>query len=248
VNLKRIRRLGVALAAAATLAFAGAAPSVAATPMRLAAIGDSYAAGVGAGAVLDACVRTTGGYAAILGASPNLACSGATTADVLSSQIAGIPRNTTDVTLTAGANDVGVSTVYVACAPDPTALSCQVALGAAAGAIPGVGNSIKNVVTSVKDRVRRPVDVVVTGYPLLFEPDPTTIVDDTVNAYIVALNSQIQAGAQEAGATYVDVTAAFWGHGIGSASPWINAPYAATAFHPNAAGYQAYAAAISPHL
>ena len=46
---------------------------------------------------------------------------------------------------------------------------------------------------------------------------------------------------------YVDVTAEFAGHGIGSTKPFINdiRAGAADAFHPNADGYLAYADAIS---
>jgi lysophospholipase L1-like esterase len=45
----------------------------------------------------------------------------------------------------------------------------------------------------------------------------------------------------------VDVTAAFAGHGIGSPDPWINAT-GPDAFHPTAAGYTAYTAAIRAAL
>ena len=46
---------------------------------------------------------------------------------------------------------------------------------------------------------------------------------------------------------YVDVTGDFAGHGIGSADPYINST-GLGAYHPNAAGYLAYAAAISEAL
>jgi lysophospholipase L1-like esterase len=42
---------------------------------------------------------------------------------------------------------------------------------------------------------------------------------------------------------YVDVTEEFAGHGIGSEKPFINAE-GEGAYHPNAAGYRAYAKAI----
>ena len=42
---------------------------------------------------------------------------------------------------------------------------------------------------------------------------------------------------------YVDVTAEFAGHGIGSKKPFINSD-GVGAYHPNAAGYRAYAKAI----
>jgi hypothetical protein len=44
---------------------------------------------------------------------------------------------------------------------------------------------------------------------------------------------------------YVDVTKEFAGHGIGSEEPFINAE-GIGAYHPNAAGYRAYAKATSP--
>jgi lysophospholipase L1-like esterase len=51
---------------------------------------------------------------------------------------------------------------------------------------------------------------------------------------------------------YVDVTAAFAGHGIGSSDPFINDPSSdapgAVPFHPNAGGYVAYADAIAAKL
>ena len=94
--------------------------------------------------------------------------------------------------------------------------------------------------------------VVVTGYPYLFETpaptDPNASTIMAINNATTALNQTIQAAtAAAAGAgadiVYVDVTAAFAGHGIGSLDPYLNAA-GPDAFHPNAAGYAAYAAAI----
>jgi hypothetical protein len=69
------------------------------------------------------------------------------------------------------------------------------------------------------------------------------------------LNCTIQKAVAEAEAAginivYVDVTEAFDGHGIdGSEEPFINpAGTGINAFHPTAAGYVAYAAAISGAL
>jgi lysophospholipase L1-like esterase len=48
---------------------------------------------------------------------------------------------------------------------------------------------------------------------------------------------------------FVDVRAAFAGHGINSATPWINLdlahPTSPDNFHPNAEGYEAYFEALS---
>jgi lysophospholipase L1-like esterase len=247
VNLTRIRRGGAAVAAAIMLAVAGSGPAVAAPPTRLAATGDSYAAGVGAGNILDGCGRTDAGYAALLGASPNLGCSGATTGDVLASQVPSIPGNATDVTLTVGANDIGVGAVSEACYPDPRTVTCGLALAAAEARIPGVASKVQSVVTAIRGQAKR-AKVVVTGYPHLFAPNPNTLTDEYVNASIDALNYSIYLGALRGGASYVDVVGSFSGHEIGSSDPWINGTDSPSAFHPNAAGYVAYANAIRPRL
>lgn len=84
--------------------------------------------------------------------------------------------------------------------------------------------------------------VFVTGYPLLFEPsiDPRVA---AANEGVRQLNDVLEASAAGSGFVYVDVTAAFAGRGIGAADPWIIAA-GPEAFHPNDAGYVAYADAI----
>ena len=91
----------------------------------------------------------------------------------------------------------------------------------------------------------------VTGYPYLFEivpGDPAAALKTQINDAVELLNATIQqsvAAAQARGVhlVYVDVTDAFAGHGIGSHRPFINAE-GVGAYHPNAAGYRAYAKAI----
>ncbi len=91
----------------------------------------------------------------------------------------------------------------------------------------------------------------VTGYPHLFEPANPLFA--AINAAIDQLNITIKRAVAAADPTgenivYVDVTAAFATHGIGSTTPFINAPPSADAFHPNAAGYAAYAEVILAEL
>ena len=99
----------------------------------------------------------------------------------------------------------------------------------------------------------------VTGYPHLFEPTPRRS-----DAIIIAnqrgndeLNSTIEqavsvANDADVNIHYVDVTEEFAGHGIGGSRPATFHQPARTpgpdAFHPNAAGYHAYADAISAAL
>jgi lysophospholipase L1-like esterase len=66
-----------------------------------------------------------------------------------------------------------------------------------------------------------------------------------------AIAKAVNAQADGVNIVYVDVTDAFEGHGIGALDdPFINAPVPGQPlsredFHPNAAGYRAYAKAIS---
>jgi hypothetical protein len=105
------------------------------TPIRLAprsaeyvALGDSYAAGVGAfsylpGTVASKCYRATDGYAEKIAAAANLsldfpACNGAKIHDLMEgkkAQLREVGVDTQLVTLSIGGNDVGFSTVLQSC-------------------------------------------------------------------------------------------------------------------------------------
>jgi lysophospholipase L1-like esterase len=98
--------------------------------------------------------------------------------------------------------------------------------------------------------------IVVTGYPYLFEivpGDPNAGLKAQINNAIRLLNTTIQQAvaaadrATDVNIIYVDVTDDFAGHGIGSADPYINST-GIGAYHPNAAGYVAYAEAIAAEL
>jgi lysophospholipase L1-like esterase len=85
-------------------------PSSSSTVAKYVALGDSVAAGQGAGGYVDACLRSPSGYPALLDAAPrtnllrNSSCSGATIADVAADQLSEVNRGTSLVTLTVGAN------------------------------------------------------------------------------------------------------------------------------------------------
>jgi lysophospholipase L1-like esterase len=85
--------------------------------------------------------------------------------------------------------------------------------------------------------------IVVTGYPYLFEPDPNNPIITAFNKATAALNKTIKDAVKDTdndNIVYVDVTKR-------SDEPFTNGPAAGVpeAFHPNAAGYRAYARAIS---
>jgi lysophospholipase L1-like esterase len=279
-----LSRLVTMLVALVGLVVVGAVPAVAepnSGTIQYVALGDSYAAGQGGvqvGDYLDeTCLESPNGYPYLLDAQKrihlrtNVACTGATTSDVIREQLSALNRGTRLVTLTVGAADLGLSQVLTACT-DPTPTDCQTEILRALNELGGLGASLTDLYAMVAAEAPNAL-IVVTGYPYLFDqpfnpsdcPLPTTTpppppsspeeIMELVNCATFALNSTIYQAVLEAKRSgihieYVDVTGAFSGHGIGSAVPFINPPQAGlpAAFHPNAAGYVAYAEAISEVL
>jgi lysophospholipase L1-like esterase len=261
-TLSRTRRLTTLASASILVASAtvfGALPAMAAPggqpgppssdKATYAALGDSYAAGVGGGDYLDACLRSTNGYAADLASDPGLTvhaslrgCVGATVDDVVATQLGGLDLRTRLVTLTVGANDLGLDAVTAACLAG-TVEQCAAAVAAAQANLEALAPDLAGALAAIRTAAPN-ATVLVTGYPLLL--DPSIPQSSFVNGGVLALNAVIQGVVTAAGPgfEYVDVTGAFAGHGIGSADPWIIAPPSPDAFHPNPAGYDAYAAAI----
>ena len=251
----RLMTMLMALAAFVTL---GAGPAAAGNSgtVQYVALGDSYAAGQGGGEYLNDCLESPNGYPYLLDSKmridlrANAACTGASTSEVISTQLSKLNKDTELVTLTVVAADLDLSGVLAACTvvpPDP--VGCQNAINIALGQLAVLGGSLSELYTLVDNAAPNAL-IVVTGYPYLFEivpGDPTAAIKDQINDAITILNGTIQRAveAQPDGVKilYVDVTAEFAGHGIGSEEPFINSD-GDDAYHPNAAGYRAYAKAI----
>jgi lysophospholipase L1-like esterase len=170
------------------------------------------------------------------------------------------------VTLTVGAANLGLSAVAAACLPTPTQqceiaiLNAQGPLGDCPGAESQLGRDLTDLYAKVADAAPR-ARIVVTGYPLLFEPPNASTPKNTaeiitaVNEATTTLNCVIErsvamANDADINIHYVDVTEEFAGHGIVIGSTKQDFIYTAgpEAFHPTAEGYRAYAAAISAAL
>jgi lysophospholipase L1-like esterase len=222
------------------------------TELEYAAVGDSFAAGTGASPYIEtSCYTSTKSYPKLLDADANLrlvafpACSGASTSTVKSSQVPAIPVTAARVTLTAGGNDVGFASIMTNCFLLLNS-SCESRI-INAETLVADGTVATNIATTVQAITARApgARVVVTGYPLLFHEPSSYRWAQRVNQGTVQLNAAIKSAAEANGAVFVDVTAPFAGHGIGSSSPWINGGgFSAGAFHPNATGYAAYATAL----
>jgi len=268
-----------------------AAPAMAAPPdVDYVALGDSYTAGTRANGtdpalgIKSPCDQTPTGYVDHVNAVDpvqlvvNRACHGALLRQVaqpgnvpsveiqISQLIATgeLSEDTELVSLTAGANDVGVNVVLFRCATSTTT-DCRQAVGSAISAMPAVGAGLVQAFKAIHRQAPN-AKIAVLGYPRLFNPTfgaPVIPVDNQrlVNQGTALLNATIASAAATArilyGAKvqYVDVTARFAGHEVNTAQPWIffaAAPDPNTgvlqfdprSFHPNQAGHQAYAGAL----
>src|ERR1700761_7052148 len=127
--------LGAGLAAAVIGPGMPAHASPAVQAVNYVALGDSYSSGVGAGSTSGSCGQSPNAYPALwAAASPaasftSAACSGATTADVISGQLSSLSASTTLVSITIGGNDAGFSSVLETCVLGSTS-GCEKAVAA----------------------------------------------------------------------------------------------------------------------
>lgn len=151
-----------------------------------AALGDSFAAGIGAGTRLNGwgdyfCSRYDNSYPSIINANPSFgdkqgrsfqyfACSGAVTADVIKNQITGLKDRSLDlVTLTIGGNDAKLSDVLHACIyqwnKDPK-LDCDKTLSEVEGIIsnPQFATNYDRLLQALVKKLRDDAKIYFTSY------------------------------------------------------------------------------------
>ncbi|MDO5736167.1 MAG: SGNH/GDSL hydrolase family protein [Propionibacteriaceae bacterium] len=266
--MNRFTKALLTSAAALTLIFTAAVPASAGplTPNRgrFAAVGDSYAAGVGNTPLKHAGTtgRSADAYPVLLAGRDNkvtfLAESGATTKSVMTNQVQGVLPTTQQITVTVGGNDIGFAKVALACA-SPTE-ACSVALNNALAALSALPDDLGALLMQLQMRAPE-AEIYVTGYPLLFQPknnacpalpgyDATTL--GAADAGIGLLNGVIANTATALEVEYVDVTGEFAGHGLcDGMNSFIFPPSFfpdgypnPSSLHPSAAGQAAYAKAI----
>jgi lysophospholipase L1-like esterase len=239
---------------AAGLVTAGAAG--AATGVNYVALGDSYSSGLGAGNYISSsgsCDRSTSAYpeqwaAAHAPASfTSVACAGATTANVLSSQVSALNANTTLVSITIGGNDAGFSNVMETCVLSSTS-TC---LNRVATAEAFVANQLPALLNKTLTTIRADAPsaaVVVLGYPDLYDLSKSSTCiglstsDRTaLNQGANALDSALQAAAAANRDTFADVRGQFAGHNICDSNSWLHSVdifALSSSYHPTAAGQE----------
>jgi lysophospholipase L1-like esterase len=234
-----------------------------AAPAAYVALGDSYTAGLGTTKFIassGACKRSRQSYAYLLGRklSAFRACAGATTEDVLDDQLEPFPGVTKLVTITIGGNDAGFADVISTCLFGDANI-CKSRVDSAARFIRDkLPARLRRTYAAIRKRAPK-ATVVVVGYPRLFAGKPCS----GAGKIDAASQRRLNTGSDLLSRTiatevkrharfrFADVRDAFEGHGLCSASSriaGINSGTILNAFHPNPAGYLAYARVIEKRL
>jgi lysophospholipase L1-like esterase len=252
VRRSRTATLIVSLVAATGAVLIEAAPAYAAPGDRYVALGDSYSSGVGAGSYIassGSCNRSTNAYPALWAAahSPaayaSVACSGATTTSVINSQLSALGSSTTLVSISAGGNDVGFSSIMETCAlqgTDACVNAVQQAENKVQSTLPGLLNTLYNAISAHAPNAR----VVVLDYPVFYQLGTVCIglsatshakIDEGINM----VDGVLGTAASQHGFRFADVRSIFVGHQLCSGDKWLHALNFAdlsVSYHPTADG------------
>jgi len=228
----------------------------AATTVNYVALGDSYSSGLGAGDYISSsgsCDRSTNAYPEQWAAanSPtaftSVACAGATTTDVINSQVSALSTSTTLVSITIGGNDAGFSSVMETCVLSSTS-SC---LNAVAKAEAFVASQLPALLAKTLTTIRADAPsaaVVVLGYPDLYDLSKSSTCIGLSTKDRTALNhgaddldNALQAAAAANHDTFADVRGQFSGHEICDSGSWLHSVdifAISSSYHPTAAGQE----------
>ena len=258
MRISRVIFGAAVVASSAGLVTAGAAAPAAgaASAVRYVSLGDSYSSGVGAGDYISSsggCDRSTRAYpeqwagAHAPASFVSVACSGATTADVVSSQVSALSPGTTLVSITIGGNDAGFSGVMETCVLGSTS-ACLNAVSTAEAFIAGQLPA-RLTATLQAIRARAPAaKIVLLGYPDLYDlaRSRTCIGLSTrdrtaLNGGANALDQALATAATANGATFADVRGQFARHEICDSDSWLHAVdifAISSSYHPTASGQE----------
>ncbi|WP_181768393.1 SGNH/GDSL hydrolase family protein [Streptomyces albidus (ex Kaewkla and Franco 2022)] len=251
----------------AFVAMATIAPGAHAAEGKYVALGDSYTVAVGTRSYDnpdDACRKGPTSYTRLWAAAhPNVgfveaACSGATTADIMNSQVGQLTPDTSLVTLQVGGNDVGFVDVLKNCILTTDDADCIAGVEAAKAAATG---SLSPALSQTYAAVRAAAPsakVIVVGYPRLYTIGGNCGILGLSDKERTALNSAadtlaeiMSARSQEAGFTFLDARPVFDPHTLCSGgSEWVTSlewDKLNESYHPNVEGHRdGYLAALNP--
>jgi len=243
----RISRVifGIAVLASSAGLLAASPAANAASAIHYVALGDSYSSGVGAGDYISSsgsCERSSLSYpeqwadANSPASFVSVACSGATTADVLSSQVSALSPSTTLVSITIGGNDAGFAS------------SC---LNAVSASEAYVADELPARLDTTLQTIRADAPaakILVLGYPDLYDLSKSNSCIGLSTADRTALNqgagdldSALATAAAAQGDTFADVRSQFAGHEICDSGSWLHSVdifSISSSYHPTAAGQE----------
>jgi len=246
----------LAAALAATAAPASAAPrsarsAPAATGVRYVALGDSYASGLGTGREQGNCDRSPAAYGPQWARAHQpasftfAACSGATARGIRTHRLSALSPATTLVSLTVGGNDVGFSDVLQTCLIGSTHDCLQAIHGSEHAMTTSLPRGLGRLLAAIH-RHSPAARIVLTGYPLLFDPArPGSCAQLShreqaeLNRGANLLDATLQSAAARHGAAFADVRGAFRGHAICDPAAWLHGLdffNLNDSFHPTTAG------------
>jgi lysophospholipase L1-like esterase len=262
-RVPRVTTLALGVATLVTLPLLLAASPAGASSANYVALGDSYSSGLGAGnyGSSGSCYVSSSAYPQLWvnanhpASYTNATCAGATTSDVINSQVNSLNSGTSLVSITIGGNDVGFASVMETCVLGSTQTCVNAVSNAenlARTQLPGELNNAYNAITAHAPNAR----VVVLGYPELYDLSRSSgciglsTTDRTaLNQGADVLDSVIQQAAAQHGFAFVSALPYFSGHLICDSSPWLHSTdwfFLTDSYHPNASGQSgAYLPAFS---
>jgi lysophospholipase L1-like esterase len=244
----RVARLGVLACSLVVLAV----PAGAVAADRYVALGDSFSSGVGTGSytLSSSCRRGVYAYPYLIfqqrlnTALDFVACSGATTSDLMANQIQAVTPTTAIVTVTIGGNDIHFADLIVQC----TLGDCSAALDSTRASLATTLNSrLDTVYAAIKNQAPN-ATVVVVGYPRIFGTTScfgslgiSATERTKANQLAVDLDALIAARATASPFlfTYQSALAPFSTHAVCSLAPWLNGLNlfnTTESYHPNRNG------------
>lgn len=248
----RIVVLLVALAAVIGGGLARSAPAATGGD-RYVALGDSFSSGVGTGnyTLSRTCGRGTNAYPWLVSEQrPNtalrfVACSGATTASLMRTQIRFLSSGADIVTVTIGGNDIGFADLIVQC----TILNCSSSLDRTRSTLSSFLGPRLDTVYEAIERRAPDASVIVLGYPRMFSatgcratPGITSTERSKANRLADTLDRLIASRAAAFGFTYQSAITPFAGHATCSPNAWLNGldlSVVSESYHPNRNGQRA---------
>ena len=149
----------------------------AASSVSYVALGDSYSSGLGAGSYISSsgsCDRSTNAYPEQWAAANSpasfvfAACAGATTSDVINSQVSALSAGTMLVSITIGGNDAGFSSVMETCVLSLTSTCVSAVAAAERVATTQLPAMLANTLQAIRQHAPN-ARIVLLGYPDLYD-------------------------------------------------------------------------------